>query len=114
MSETEARLDRLERQVRRLRGLVVGVALALGVGLALVATTSPDELTVRRLSVVDDNEKSRFTVGTDSDGAAKMRIYDPNGKLRFAVGTDSDGAAGLTLYDSNEKTIWTKTSASNP
>ncbi len=30
MSETEARLNRLERQVRRLRGLVVGVGLARG------------------------------------------------------------------------------------
>jgi hypothetical protein len=82
------------------------VGLAFGVVLTLGATTSPDELTVRRLTVVDARGKTRFAVATASDGTATLALLDPNGEGRFLVTTNSEGATDLALTDANEKVIW--------
>jgi hypothetical protein len=70
--------------VRRLRHLVVLLAIGCATPLTLGATSKPDELTLRRLAIVDDEGRERIVMGTDpADGWVGIAQHDADGTLRI-------------------------------
>ena len=102
MSETDERMERLEREMRRLRGWILLLSLALIATFAVGATQgTPDELALRRLAIVDGDGKERIVAATTSDGHAAVQHYDSDGKMRIAAGTLPDGHAAVQHFDRN-------------
>ena len=59
MPESDDRMERLEREVRRLRTWTLVLAIALVAIFALGASQgTPDELTLRRLAIVDGDGRA--------------------------------------------------------
>ena len=64
MNEMTDRFDRLERQVRRLRMGNLALALALLATFLLGAAEEPTgEVTLRRIAIVDDENRVRIVIG---------------------------------------------------
>jgi hypothetical protein len=104
MSEANDRIERLEREMRRLRGWILVLGIALATTFILGATQgTPDELTLRKLVIVDSDGKERIVAGTNSIGLVGLVYTDSDGKNRIGVGTASDGSASLIHYDRDEK-----------
>ena len=99
---TEHRLDRLERTVRRQRGLIgillAGAALALLGGMQDLPVT---ELSLRKLVIVDDRGLDRIVIegGTKESGVATLAHLDDQGIPRIFSGTFPGGTASMTLAD---------------
>ena len=88
MSETEERIEQLEREMRRLRGWILVLGIALVATFTLGATQgTPEELTLRRLAIVDGDGKERIVADTTSEGAALLVHYDLDGKSRITAMT---------------------------
>ena len=126
MSETNDRIESLEREVQRLRTSLLVLAVALVAMFALGATKgTPDVLKLRRLVIVDEagkerisataypgvasaltltdsNGKPRIALSTTPDGKATIGHIDENGKTRFSSSTDPNGVAGFSISDANE------------
>ena len=100
---TAERFERLEQQVRRLRGLVMVMAAGIGGVLLLGATGKPDELTLRRLAIVDAEGRERIVAGTLRDGRAGVQHFDPDANLRISVGTTPGGTAWVRYFDREGK-----------
>ena len=82
MPDVDNRIERLEREMRRLRGWILVLGIALVATFALGATQgTPDELTLRKLIIVDGDGKERIVAKTFSDGYASLRQYDRKGKM---------------------------------
>lgn len=120
------RLDRLERENRRLRRvgatLAVGVAAVVLMGQARTPARVIEaqkfvlrdesgkihaELDLGRhgtpfLAFSDQDGKARAGLGLMPDGAPVLRLADRDGKVRAALDVGADGAPGLTLYDQDE------------
>ena len=133
MPESDERMERLEREMRRLRGWILVLGIALASTFAVGATQgAPDELTLRRLAIVDhqgrerivamtdqggdaslvhydDDEKMRISVSTNSISAS-LRHYDADEKIRFVLVTGPAGVAGINFRDSKNKSVWAKSS----
>jgi hypothetical protein len=100
-----ARVDKLERENRRLKG-GVGVVIAL-LTLGLVGTwfltrrepapAVPDEIQTRKLVVVDSNGKQRVSLGTFEHGPG-ISLFDDNGRARLVMRW-AEGAPGIFLLD---------------
>ena len=104
MPESVDRIDLLERETRRLRGWILVLAIALVATFALGATQeTPDELTLRRLVIVDAGGKERIVASTFPDGQARVQHYDQDGNTRIATGAFPDGSASIQHYDQDEK-----------
>ena len=107
MSETNDRIESLEREVRRLRTGLLILAVALVAAFALGATQgTPDELKLRRLAIVDADGKDRVVASTFPDGSASIEFYDQDAKGRIIAGTVADGRAIIGIYDGKEKSVW--------
>jgi hypothetical protein len=103
---SEDRFEQLERQVRRLRGLVFVMAAGVVGVLLMGATGKPDELTLRRLAIVDAEGRERIVAETTPDGSAGVSHRDREGKLRINTGTMPDGSAGIAVLNRDEKPTW--------
>ncbi len=104
MSETNDRMDLLEREMRRLRGWILVLGITLVATFALGATKeTPDELTLRKLIIVDADGKQRIVAGTTGDEAVGLVYIDRNGKPRILTATKPDGEAGVQHYDIDGK-----------
>ena len=104
MLETNDRIERLEREVRRLQIGMLVLAVALAATCALGATQgTPDELKLRRLAIMDAEGKERVVASTTPDGIASIQHYDRDGKLRIGIGTAPDGEAGIMHVDTDGK-----------
>jgi hypothetical protein len=109
MGETnEQRIERLEQQVGRLRGLVLVVAVSLAaMTVAFTWAVSPstistaDDLTVRKLTVVDAEGIARLVLRTDQIGGAVFSISDRDGANRISVATGPDGRYGNHILVGN-------------
>jgi hypothetical protein len=111
MPESVDRIERLEREMRRLRGWVLVLGIALVATFALGATQgTPDELTLRRLAIVDGDGKERIVARTLPDGEAEIRFYDKKGTGRVSVSTSADGGAGIRVLDYRGVPGWMVTS----
>ena len=100
MPESEDRIERLEREMQRLRSWILVLAIALIAGCALGAAQGmPDELTLRKLIIVDDDGKERIVAGRAGGGAVALTHYDRDGQARIAAVTFPTGEANLSHYD---------------
>jgi len=122
----EERIERLERNNRRLLAGLVAVIL-LGIGVAAIPNPGGDvvdEVRARKFTLVDVNGKERAMLDMTEDGpvlrlydeiakvcaelnAAKtgptLRLYDENGKSRAGLTVTKDGIPGLAMIDENDK-----------
>ena len=100
MPETSERFEQLEREMRRLRSWILVLAIALIGGCAIGAAQGmPDELTLRKLIIVDGDGKERIVAGRTGGGAVGLMHYDQDGKMRIAAVTFPTGEANLSHYD---------------
>ena len=67
--EFAKRLEAVERKAERLRRWVLVLGAAL-VGCVTVGVSQPQELTLRRLTIVDGEGKTRIIAGATSGGVA--------------------------------------------
>jgi hypothetical protein len=120
--DLEKRVARLERSSRGWRAIAIGslVTLMLGGAMAM-RPADPDELTVRKLVIVDatgrqrivlsgsgmiladESEHPRIVMATLDNGAAAVQHFDADGRRRIATGTFPDGGASTLLLDTDRR-----------
>lgn len=100
MPEAKERIQRLERDMRKLREgmLVLAVAMIATIAWSVMQATR-DELTLRRLAIVDDDGRERIVAATRPEGAAGLSHYDTDGKMRISAGTNPEGGASVQHFD---------------
>ena len=100
MSVAKERIQRLERDMRRLREgmLVLAVAMIATIAWSVMQSTR-DELTLRRLAIIDADGKERIVAATRPEGAAGLSHYDTDGKMRISAGTNPEGDASVQHFD---------------
>jgi hypothetical protein len=111
LSELETRLEKLERQNRRLKGLGLGFLLIVLSGLLLAQTSHKpahaapasaasvvtyDTLVVHRLELRDEAGKLRGD-WIVKNGAPILSLYDPAGKLRVELYVTREGPVFVLL-----------------
>jgi hypothetical protein len=100
MSEARERIQRLERDMRRLREGMLVLAIALIASFAWSVTRgTPDELTLRRLAIVDDDGDERIVAVARPEGEVGLSHYDAEGKMRIRTETNSGGDANVQHFD---------------
>jgi hypothetical protein len=100
MSVAKERIQRLERDMRRLREGMLVLAIALVVTIAWSVThAAQDELTLRRLAIVDDYGKERIVATARPEAEAGLSYIDSDGKMRISAGTNSKGDASVQHFD---------------
>jgi len=58
-----------------------------------------DEVSTRRLTIVDDQGRVRATLGPTPDGSVELRLFDADDRTRVELAVAANGAASLTLRD---------------
>jgi len=58
-----------------------------------------DELSARRLTIVDGQRRARATLGPDADGTVELRLYDADDRARAELTVGANGVTSLTLRD---------------
>lgn len=111
-SPVQARLDRAEREIRRLRRLVVGTLLAvaalLGVASAIVVVAArrgmpgflPLVVESREFMLRDADGRIRGAWGFDDEGSVRLVLQDHRTRTSVKLNLLDDGATGLTFADS--------------
>ena len=108
MSSTEismdlhARMERLERENKRLKLIGGAVLLLFGVCLMLgfAPADNPQEIKAERFLVIDKDGKTRAVLGMDRNNAALL-MSDPTGRRLLSVKFAPDGVSALVFFDSN-------------
>lgn len=88
MTETELtnRLERLERDNRRLKGLgVAALVLAAALGAVYAARPVPEKITAREFDVADASGNVRIRLSVSKLGEAGVTILDRTGVARAAM-----------------------------
>ncbi len=99
MDESEIRLERLERRVRRLGG--VTAMLACGWLVLIVWNFAPrPRLDAREFAVRDSAGRRRAALMVRDDGLPALRLDDANGQPRLYAMLRADGTPVLRLSDS--------------
>ena len=126
------RLDRLERENRRLKW--VGSVVLIGItALVLMGQAGPRHVfkivQAEQFVLRDPSGQTRAVLGTVADGSAGLALYDRDGKdraklivlpdgmsgliafdrdgkLRAGTGVTADGSPRLTLYDRDGRVVW--------
>ena len=97
--------------MRRLRVWILVLGIALATTFILGATQgTPEELTLRRISIVDGDGRERIAVRTLPDGESEIRFYDHKGTGRISLSTSADGGAGIRVLDYRGVPGWMVTS----
>ena len=100
MSEAKERIQRIERDMRRLREGMLMLAIALIATFAWsVMQATRDELTLRRLAIVDDEGRERIVAATRPEGIAGLSHYDTEGRMRISAATNLGGDASVQHFD---------------
>jgi len=96
--QTEARLERLEREnarlsksVRRANLVMGGVALVALVIVGTGAMQGPGPVDASRLNIIGPNGKARVIIGVTDQGAAEMDFYDAGGDSHIRMEVDAPG-----------------------
>ena len=114
MPDSDDRIENLEQKVRTLQAGMLVLAVSLIAVFVLGATNkTPDELTLRRLAIVDGDGKQRIIATTLSDGTAALYHLDSDGKQRIMAMTFPDGSATLVHNDRDGKQRIAAGTASN-
>ena len=104
-AEFAARLDRLERQNRRLKHVFAAVAL-LFAGVAAAQVVAPKPVVASRVTLADDENRTRAQLenGTPGGGRAAMNpmlsFYDQSGQVVLRIGIGQRGPT-LAVIDAN-------------
>jgi hypothetical protein len=105
------RMDRIERENRRLRrfGNMMIVAVAVVVGLAAavfwytgrfgVAGAVPQNIVARQFTLRNGDGTTRGTWGVADDGTVRLVLSDGTGRARVRLSLLADGSAGLSFAD---------------
>lgn len=107
MNDLTARVERLERQNRRLQFAVFGLA-AVGTLAGLMAAAAPvplieaETVHVTKRLLIGDIEKSHVALFSDGKQATAM-FRDANGKRRIVLSTGDEKTADLLINDADEK-----------
>ena len=64
-----------------------------------MAASPVDEVSTRRLTIVDDRGQVRATLGPAPDGSVELRLYDGEDRTRAELAVAANGVASLTLRD---------------
>lgn len=64
-----------------------------------MAAEPVDEISTRRLTIVDDQGRVRATLGPAPDGSVELRLYDGDDRTRAELAVAANGVASLTLRD---------------
>lgn len=105
------RMDRLERENRRLKRfgnvMFVGVAVVVGLVAAVfwytgrfgVAGAVPENITARQFTLRSSDGSARGTWGVAEDGTVRLLLNDAKGKARVRLSLLADGSSGLSFAD---------------
>jgi hypothetical protein len=108
------RLDGLERENRRLRGILMAL-LAGAVGLGGLAVFPRErggrKIETQQLVLRDREGRLRGTFGVDRDGLPSLKLYDHRGLEQVELGVQSDDFAALTLSNRGAPRIMIDTSS---
>ena len=111
------RLDRLERENRRLRRFgnmtLVGIAIVLGVTLAVFWYSGrfgfgggvPESLAARQFTIRDAKGSTRGTWGIGEDGTVRFVLSDVQGRPRVRLSLLPDGSSGLSFADTTDRKL---------
>ncbi len=100
------RLDRLERENRRLKiaGAILLLVVAAGGAMGQVLPKAvPKVVEAERFVLRDTKGKILATLGAEASGLLALVLYDQNGKARAVLGVVADGRPVLSLLDQNGK-----------
>jgi hypothetical protein len=124
-----ARLEKVERQNRRMRLAGLAILLFAGTGL-LMGQAAPSHKTIdaRELILRDDggtpriklfvtdhgpmlsmiraNGKPQVGLGLGENGIANLSLFDKKGQARVALGAFGPGDPGIVILDYEGKTVW--------
>lgn len=64
-----------------------------------MAADPVDEVSTRRLTIVDDRGRVRATLGPAPDGSVELRLYDGEDRTRAELAVAANGVTSLTLRD---------------
>ncbi len=96
------RLDGMEAQVRRLRGLaaiLIVATFALGANAALSRPRPGRMLVAGGLEIRDADGRLRGTFGLDYSGLPGLKLYDQRGLEQVTLAIPSDDTSGLYFSD---------------
>lgn len=96
-----ARLERLEKENRRLKKWGAIAASSLGV-IALFGFAAPvvcDIVSGERLVVRDEMGRQRFGVDAYRTQAPTISLHDANGRARARIGVDEKGDLTMSFFD---------------
>jgi hypothetical protein len=108
------RMDRLERENRRLRRFgnlsLIGMAIILGLAAAVFWFSGrfgtlggvPENLVARQFSLRDGRGATRGTWSVADDGTVRLLFNDGQGRARVRVSVLPDGSSGFTFADSTD------------
>ena len=97
----EQRIERVERENRRLKIAALTALLGLGGAFSLGAAASPPQkLEAETIVLRDAQGKSRIVLGVDEEGPG-IAFLDTKGKLRLNLGLAKEGPA-VDLLDAAE------------
>jgi hypothetical protein len=111
----DPRLEKMEREVRRVRRLgtflLVSMAVLLGLAAALIFVAQKarvfdraEDLVVARRYVLRDYEgRIRGIWETTNEGAAQFIVADTSGSERLRFRVLEDGSAGLAMVDATKR-----------
>ena len=118
---TEQRLERLERQNRRLKRGMIGMAV-VGLSLLVMGQTLPpkvhDVVKAKEFEVVSDGGRTMLTLGssrisevyhTSIDGGdGFFKIFDSTGNLLIAITSDKNGEGRIYQFNraGKPKDVW--------
>jgi hypothetical protein len=117
----EERLERLEKENRRLRMLVLALIVLAGAGVALSAVSGVRAqapawrrtVEAEKFVLRDSSGKRRAVLGMAA-GAPDLILYDASGKTRASLDMFG-GEPGLEFYDASDtKRVWLDGSADGP
>jgi hypothetical protein len=109
------RIDRIERENRRLRRFgittLLGMAIMLGITLAVFIYSGsfgvgvPENIAARQFTIRDGKGTSRGSWGVAEDGTVRFLLSDLSGRPRVRVSLLPDGSSGVSLADSGDRKL---------
>jgi hypothetical protein len=102
------RLACLERTVRRLKLLGMGILVLLGLAILIGAATRKDlttaeEVLARHFILVGRTPIPRASMTLGKDGGPSLLLFDEHGKVRAGLTILADGRPSLGLLDAQEQ-----------
>jgi hypothetical protein len=109
LQELVRRVEQVERQNRRLKGLGVVAFVALG-SLALLgqggARRIPNVIEAHSIVLRDGTGRARIALRSEDENESVIHFFDQKRRLRSSLGVLRDGNTALVVYDEQQKVLW--------